>query len=170
VGLELSGINPGLGFGADHGAEALHIAEDAIHRAVVADPDFDPALDQRLRDVGLDVREADREVGLERQDLVQLRADERRHAGLLLARAGRAHGEARDADDALLFAERIEHLGGLLGQADNAFGQGDRHGVSGFVAFEFHRAVRARACCERFFGLAQQPLQDSVSRGTDQLS
>src|SRR5437016_3844054 len=37
-------------------------------------------------------------------------------------RARRPHGEARDASDAVLFADGVQHLGRLLGQADNALG------------------------------------------------
>ena len=64
-----------------------------------------PALDQRLRDVGLDIGEADREVGLEREDPVDLRAGESRDLRLLAPGARRPHREAGDADDALLLAE-----------------------------------------------------------------
>jgi hypothetical protein len=31
-----------------------------------------------------------------------------------------AHREAADADDAMLLAQRVQHLGGLLGEADDA--------------------------------------------------
>ena len=87
-----------------------------------ASADIAPAFDQRLRDVGLDVREADREIGPQRQDLVQLRAGERRHPGLFLARAGRVHAETGDAHDALLLAQCVKNFGGLFGQADDALG------------------------------------------------
>jgi hypothetical protein len=61
---------------------------------VVADPDLDAAPHELPRDVGLEVGEADREVGLERQDLVELRRDERRDARLFFAGPGRADREA----------------------------------------------------------------------------
>jgi hypothetical protein len=69
---------------------------------------------------GLHVGKADRQVGREREDAVDLRARERRDARLLVTRLGRAHGEAGDADDAVLLAERVEHLGRLFGEADDA--------------------------------------------------
>jgi hypothetical protein len=53
---------------------------------VVGDPHLDTGLDQRLRDVGLDVGKADRQVGLQRQDAVELGAGEGRDAGLFLPR------------------------------------------------------------------------------------
>ena len=43
-------------------------------------------------------------------------------AGAGLARDGRAHGEPTDADDAFLLTERIQRLGGLFGEADDALG------------------------------------------------
>ena len=93
----------------------------------LADPHLDAGLDQRLRDVGLDVGKADRQIGLQLEDAFDLGAGERADLGLFLPRARRAHREARDADDAPLFAERIQHLGRLLGQADDAFGQRGHH-------------------------------------------
>jgi hypothetical protein len=52
----------------------------------IADPDFDTSLDQRLRDVGLHVGEADRQVRLQVEDAIDLRAGEGRDARLLVAR------------------------------------------------------------------------------------
>ena len=108
---------------ADHGAQAQHVAEDLLDRAVVGHPHLDAGLDQRLRDVGLHVGKADRQVGLQLEDPIDLGAGEGADLGLLLPRARRAHREARDADDAALLAQRVQHLGGLFGQADDAFGQ-----------------------------------------------
>jgi hypothetical protein len=45
-----------------------------------------PVADQFVGDIGLDVGEADREVGLQFEDLADLRAGERADLGLLLAR------------------------------------------------------------------------------------
>src|SRR3546814_5330268 len=65
------------------------------------------------------------------QDLVDLRAGECADLGLFLARPRRAHSEAADADDPVLLAERVQHFGGLLGQADDALrADGPRHGYS----------------------------------------
>jgi hypothetical protein len=104
---------------ADQCAEPADVVDDLRHRAVVADPDFDAGRDQLARDVGLDVGETDDQVRLELQDLADLRAGEGRHLRLLAARARRPHGEAGDADDALLLADRVENLGRLFGQADD---------------------------------------------------
>src|SRR6185369_12491014 len=106
--------------GSDQRAEPADIVEDAGDRTVIADPDLDPGSDQFARDVGLDVGKADDEVGLELEDLADLRARERRDLGLFPARARRPYGESRDADDAPLFADRVEDLSRLLGQADDA--------------------------------------------------
>ena len=44
-----------------------------------------------------------------------------RDAGLLLAGLRRPHRESGDADDPVLLAEEVEGLGGLFGEADDAF-------------------------------------------------
>ena len=48
--------------------------------------------------------------GSQLEDLVDLRAGERADLRLLAARDRRAHGEAADADDAVLLAERVQRL------------------------------------------------------------
>ena len=90
------------------------------------------------RDVRLQVREAEHEVGTQRDDAVDLRAGECGHFRLLAPRPRRAHGEARDADDARVLAEEVQRLGRLLGEADDAFGIGcpasrhsSRHAIAG---------------------------------------
>ena len=62
--LELARIRLGALGGAHQRAKPPHIAQDPVDGAMIADPDLDAALDQRLRDVGLDVGEADDEVRL----------------------------------------------------------------------------------------------------------
>ncbi len=111
----------------DQRAEPHDVVEDAFDAAMVRDPDLDAGAHEIARDVGLDVGKADREIGLEREDRVDLRADERGDLRLLLARARRTHGESRDADDAALLAERVEHFGRFFGEADDALGAA--HGV-----------------------------------------
>ena len=64
--------------------------------------------------------------GSQREDLVDLRAGEGADLRLLRARPRRPHGEAGDADDAVLLAERVQHLGRLFGQADDAPRAGSR--------------------------------------------
>ena len=49
--------------------------------------------------------------------------------GPLAPRADRAHRIAGDADDAPLFAQQIERLGRLLGEADDPLGIARRHSV-----------------------------------------
>src|SRR5262249_53215184 len=117
---ELGGIASRLLFRADHRAEPSHVAQNALDRAVVADPHLDATTDQRLGDVGLDVGEADRKIRSEPEDPIDLRAGERRPPRLLPAGVRRTDREAGDADDAMLLTERVEHLGGFFGQADDA--------------------------------------------------
>ena len=89
---------------------------------MVADPDFDASLDQGLSDVGLDVREADGEVRLQRDDVFHLRAQESGDLGLFAARPRRPHRKPGNADDPCILAERVQHLGRLLSQADDTLG------------------------------------------------
>ena len=86
---------------------------------MVADPDLDAGRDQLARDVCLDIGKTDHEIGFELEDFAGLRARERGNFGLFLARARRAHGETRDADDAVLLADGVEDFGRLLGQTDD---------------------------------------------------
>ena len=46
----------------DHRSKPPHVVEDSVDAAMVRDPDLDPGLDQRLRDVGLDIGKPDRQV------------------------------------------------------------------------------------------------------------
>src|SRR5690606_3954131 len=105
---------------ADHGAEPADVAEDAGHGTVVADPYLDAGTDQVARDIGLDIGETDYQVRLQVEDGADLRAGEGGYFRLFPARARRAHGESRYADDAIFLAQRIEHFGRLFGQADDA--------------------------------------------------
>ena len=65
----------------------------------------DAAPDELGGDVGLQIREGQHEIGLERLDLVEARVDERRDLRLL-PRFRRPHGVAGDADDAIALAEQ----------------------------------------------------------------
>src|SRR5580658_6804281 len=87
---------------------------------MIADPDFDPALDQRLRDVGLDIGEADAEIRLQLENAIDLGAGGRRDPGLSPARTPRAYREAGDAHDAPALPERVQNLRGFFGQANDA--------------------------------------------------
>ena len=82
--------------------------------------DHGDAAPHELRaEIRLQIREREHEIRLQRFDLVELRVDERRHLRLL-ARFRRAHGVARDADDAIALAEQVERFGRLFRQADDA--------------------------------------------------
>ena len=87
--------------------------------------------------------------GSQLQDLVDLRAGERGHLRFFLARARRPHGEAGDADDALLLAERVQHFGGLFGEADDALGAAMRG-----IGIETQRAASPR----RRFPIRDSPI------------
>ncbi len=85
--------------------------------------DGDVAANELGGDVGLQVGEGEDEVGLEREDFLEVGGDEGGDARLLLAHPRRPHRVAGDADDAPFLAEEIERLHGLLGQADDALGR-----------------------------------------------
>ena len=72
-------------------------------------------------EIGLKIREREHEVGFERDDLVELRVDERRHFGLV-AGLRRPHRVPRDADDRMALTEEVQGLGRFLGEADDALG------------------------------------------------
>ena len=116
------GERRGLRFAADHAAEHADHAQDLRDAAVIEEVHLDARARELGRDVGLQVREAEHEVRLEREDAVDLRAGECRHLRLLAPRPRRPHGEAGDADDARVLAEQVQRLRRLLGQADDAFG------------------------------------------------
>src|SRR5690606_7480841 len=100
---------------ADHG-------EDAGQITLVEQMDGEARAGEVRDDRTLDVGEGEDEGRLQRADFFHVRGGERRDARLLLAHLWRAHGVARDADDAILLAEEVEGLYGLLGQADDALG------------------------------------------------
>src|SRR5580704_9827999 len=87
---------------------------------MIADPDLNARLDQRLSNVGLDIREPHGEVRLECEDSVHLGTGEGGDFGFLAPRLRRTHGKTGYADDPLLLPEGVEHFGGLLGEADDA--------------------------------------------------
>ena len=92
--LQRARIALGLFGRPDQRAEAPHVTENALDRAVIADPHFDAVRDQIAGDVGLQIRESDGQVGPERQYLGGLGAGKRRNARLLAPRLGRPHGKA----------------------------------------------------------------------------
>ena len=114
--------------GADHRAERADHRENAGDVALVEDVDGDAGADQIGDDVGLQVGEGQHEIGLERQNLRNVRGDEGGDPRLLAAHLRRPHRIAGDADDAVLLAEQIQRLDGLFGQADDPAGRELAHG------------------------------------------
>src|SRR5208282_4102518 len=53
--LEFERVALGTVADADQRAKPSHIAQDAFHGAMIADPDLNAGFDQRLGDIGLDV-------------------------------------------------------------------------------------------------------------------
>ena len=96
---------------------------------MIADPDFDTGTDQITRDIGLDIGEANNEIRLKIENGRDLRARKGRDFRLLLARPRWAHGKTGNANDAVFLAERVENLGRLFSQADDALREriGIRH-------------------------------------------
>ncbi|MCY1542864.1 hypothetical protein D9M68_786360 [compost metagenome] len=105
---------------AHHGRHLVQHGKDLVHAALVEHRHLHPGADQQGRDVGLQIGKAEHAVRLQRQDLVDLRAEKSADLGLLFPRPARAHRIARDADDAALLPEQVEPLGGFFGQADDA--------------------------------------------------
>ena len=67
-------------------------------------------------DVGLEIREGEHKIGLERLDLVEARIDEGGYPRLL-SRLRRAHRVPRHTGNAIALAEEIERLRRFLGEA-----------------------------------------------------
>ena len=113
----------GLELDAGKRAERSDHRQDAGDVALVEGMHGDIAADQLGGDIGLQIGEGENEIGLEREDLLEIGGDERGHPRLLLAHPRRPHRVAGDADDAALLAEQIERLHGLFGEADDALGR-----------------------------------------------
>ena len=102
-------------------------------------------LDERVRDIGLNVGETDCEIGFEAKDPIDPGTRESRHLGLLLACLRRAHGEARNAGDAVRFSERVKHFGRFFRQADDAFRKSVGHEIRYLIAKSGISAEGSRA-------------------------
>src|SRR5579859_7245586 len=118
AGFQLRHQRPGLGFAAQHAAQHGDHAEDVRHAAVVEDVHLDPPPHQVRGDVRLQVRETEHQVRFQGRDLVQLGARESRDLGFLPPRLWRAHREPRYPNDAVLLAQEIDGLRGLLGETN----------------------------------------------------
>src|SRR5688572_29711405 len=104
---------------ADQRAKDANHLQYLGHAALIEDHHRVAALDQLGRDVGLQIGEAEDQVGLERFDLFVFGVDERRDARLA-SRFRRPHRVTGYADDAVALAEEIQRFRRLLGQAHDA--------------------------------------------------
>jgi hypothetical protein len=91
--------------------------EDLRDAALVERHDRDAALHEPA-EIGLQIGKGEHQVRPQRFDLVEPRVDECRDFRLL-ARLGRAHRVAGDADDPIALAEQVQRLRRLLGEAHN---------------------------------------------------
>ena len=98
-----------------------------IHAALVEHRDLHTRTDEQGRDVRLQIRKPKHAIGLERQDLVNLGAQECADFGLLVTRTTWAHGVPRNAHNARLFPQQVQPLCCFLGEADNAVREKIKH-------------------------------------------
>ena len=106
---------------ADNAGEDADHLQDLGDAALVEGEHRIAALDEVVGDVGLQIREREDQVRLQRLDLFVARVQERRHLRLL-ARLRRPDRVAGDADHAIAFTEEVQRFGGFLGEADDALG------------------------------------------------
>lgn len=109
--------------GTDQCAERTDHRKNAGDVALVEDVDRDAGANEIGDNVRLQVGEGQHEIGLEREDFWNVRGDEGGNPGFFAANAGRPHGVAGDADDAVLLAEQVQRFDGLFGQADDPAGR-----------------------------------------------
>jgi hypothetical protein len=107
----------------DYSAERADHRENARNVALVKDMNGDARAHEIGDDAGLQVGEGQHEIGLERQNLRNVRGDEGGNPGLLAAHLWRPHRIAGDADDAVLLAEQIQRLDSLFGEANDPAGR-----------------------------------------------
>ena len=99
-----------------HHANHLKNLGDA---ALVERNDGVAAPDELGGNIRLQIGEGQDQIGLERLNLVESSIDERRYFRLV-TRFRRPHRVARDADDAIAFAEQVERFGRLFRQANDS--------------------------------------------------
>ena len=105
---------------ADHGAEHADHLEDFADAALVEGVNRNAALNEGCSDIGLEIGESEDEIGLEGENFRNVGGCESRDARLLAPRLGRAHDIAGNPHDPSLFAEKVQRLDRLFGQADDA--------------------------------------------------
>ena len=108
---------------SDQRAECADHRQDAGDVALVEDMDGDAGANEIGNDIGLQIREGENEVRLERQDFRNIRRDERRHPRFLAPNLRRPNGIAGNADDTALFAEQIQRLHSFLGETYDPAGR-----------------------------------------------
>jgi hypothetical protein len=101
-------------------ADSADHPQNAGNIALIEDVDGCAGAHQVGDDVGLEVRERQHQVGLEREDFWDIGGDEGRDPRLLAAHPWRPHRIAGDADDAILLAEQIQGLDGFFGKTDDS--------------------------------------------------
>ena len=105
---------------ADHGAEHDDHLQNFVDRALVEDVHVDTAAHQFGGDVGLQVGKTQYQIGFQVDDTIDLGRGKSRYPGFFAARRGRSDGKTGNADDTILLAEQVKHLGRFLGQADDS--------------------------------------------------
>ena len=121
--LEPAGKRVGLADGADQSAHSPDHRQNARDVPLIETMDGDACFYQLGDDVGLKIGESEDQIGFERENLRDVGRGKGRDARLLLAHLRWPHRIARYANDAVLLADEVERLHGLLGQADDAFGR-----------------------------------------------
>ncbi len=106
-------------FRTDDARQHQDAIENLFDGALVRDQDVDAGLDEVVRDLRLQVGKADHQVGSKFEDFVDLRRSECRDFGFQ-PRLFRAAREAGNTDDAFVLAEKVERLGGLTREANDA--------------------------------------------------
>jgi hypothetical protein len=108
---------------ADQRAHGSDHRQNAGDIALVEDMDGDAGANQVGDDTGLQIREGENEIRIERQDLWDVSGDERRYPRLLAPHSRRPHRVTGDPDDPVLLAELIQRLDGFLGETDDPAGR-----------------------------------------------
>ena len=103
-----------------HRSQHAHEVEDLSHAALVEDVNLDACAHQGRGNVRLQIRKSEHQIRLQRDDPPDFGTGKGGHTGLFTACARRAHGEARDTDDAMLLSEQVQPFGGFGRQADDA--------------------------------------------------
>ena len=112
-----------------HRSHLVEHRKNFIHATLVEHRDLHTRTDEQGRDLGLQIRKPKHAIGLERQDLVDLGAQECTHFRFLVTRTTRAHGVTRDTHNARLFPQHVQPLSRFLGEADDALGEKVLHSL-----------------------------------------